>query len=150
MKNPDISLGNLRDIVVPESPPLWPPAQGVWVLLIIAMALAAALFLWWRRARARNAYRRAGLALLETARTTRNVNVVLKRVALAAFPRPMVASLYGAEWVAFLDGSCRRSRFSALGELEESDEASGELRSAAAMWIKHHRALSGKANGGGD
>lgn len=150
MKNPDIGLENLRDIVVPEPPPLWPPAPGVWVLLVVAVALAAALFLWWRRARARNAYRRAGLALLETARTTREVTVILKRVALAAFPRPMVASLYGDEWVAFLDGSCRRARFSTLGELEVSDEASADLRSAATIWIKHHRALSGEANGRGN
>jgi len=142
------SLENLRDIVVPEPPPLWPPAPGVWVLLISALAIATALFLGWRRARARSAYRRAGLALLKTARSTRDVNVILKRVALAAYPRPTVASLYGADWVAFLDSSCRRTKFSALGEIDESDEASAELRSNAGTWIRRHRAPSGEARGG--
>ena len=36
------SLQNLRDIVVPEPPPLWPLAPGVWVLLVIALASHAA------------------------------------------------------------------------------------------------------------
>ncbi len=142
------SLDNLRDIVVPEPPPLWPPAPGVWVVLIVALAVATALFLWWRRTRARSAYRRAGLALLKTARTTRDVNVILKRVALAAFPRSTVASLYGDEWAAFLDGSCRRTEFLTLGEIDESAEASAELRSAAGTWIRHHRAPAGEARGG--
>lgn len=142
------SLENLRDIVVPEPPPLWPPAPGVWVAAIVVLAIATALFVWWRRARARSAYRRAGLALLKTARTTRDVSVILKRVALVVFPRSMVASLYGDEWVAFLDDSCRRARFSALSEADEGVEASAELRSKAGTWIRHHRVPSGGARGG--
>ncbi len=148
MRNPDISLENLRDIVVPEPPALWPPAPGVWVVLIIALAIATAVFLLWRRVRARSAYRRAGLALLKTARTTRDVNVILKRVALAVYPRPTVASLYGDDWAAFLDGSCRRTSFSAFGEIDESAEVPAELRSAAGTWIRHHRAPSAEARGG--
>lgn len=147
MRHPEASLENLRDIVVPDPPPLWPPAPGVWVLLIVVLAVATALFLLWRRVRARNAYRRAGLALLKTARTTNDVNVILKRVALAAFPRPMVASLYGDEWFAFLDGTCRRARFSSLGEIDADAEVSAKLRSEACTWIRHHRAPVGGASG---
>lgn len=143
------SFDNLRDIVVPEPPPLWPPAPGVWVVLIIAMATATAFFLLWRRARARSAYRRAGLTLLKTARNTRDVHVILKRVALAAFPRPTVAPLYGDEWIAFLDGSCSRARFSALGDVDEAAGVAAELRSSAGTWIKHHRAPTGETRGGG-
>ena len=89
-----------------------------------------------------------GLALLNNARSTRDVNVILKRVALAAFPRPTVASLYGDEWVAFLDGTCRRARFASLGALDRGDEASENLQSNAGTWIRHHRAPAGKALGG--
>jgi len=147
VRTPDASLDNLRDIVVPEPPPLWPPAPGFWVLAIVILAVVAALFLWWRRARERNAYRRAGLALLKTVRTTRDVNVILKRVALAAYPRPTVASLYGDDWVAFLDDRCRRARFSVFGEIDESVEVTTELRSLARTWIKHHRPPDAEVRG---
>ena len=60
------------------------------------------------------------------------MNVILKRVALAAFPRPMVASLYGDDWAAFLDGTCRRARFSSLGEIDDDAEVSAKLRSGPA------------------
>ena len=137
------SLQNLRDIAVPEPPPLWPPAPGVWVLLIVLAAVVTALAVFWRRRRADNAYRRAGLALLEDARTTRDVNIVLKRVALAVFPRPEVAPLYGGEWAAFLDGSCPSARFSPFGDLEDDAEAPREVRALARTWIRRHRAPAG-------
>lgn len=137
------SLGNLIDIVVPEPPSLWPPAPGVWVVLLVALVLAAAVVLAWRRARARTAYRRAGLALLEDARNHREVDVILKRVALAAFPRPTVAPLYGDDWAAFLDGCCSRTRFADLASVNGDGEISHELRSLARTWIRHHRSPSG-------
>lgn len=142
------SLSNLHDIVVPEPPPLWPPAPGVWVLVIVALAMLLALALLWRRARARNAYRRAGLALLKNARTVREVNIVVKRVALAVFPRSAVAPLWGDAWVAFLDGTCGRARFAPLGEIDAEAEASSKLQSKAGIWIRHHRAPTGAAQRG--
>jgi len=137
------SLQNLRDIVVPEPPPVWPPAPGVWVLLVIVLAVVLALFLWWWRASQKNAYRRAGLALLEGARTSREINIVLKRVALAAWPRAEVAPLYGADWAEFLDGSCPRTRFSSLGMIDDGAEPSKDAQRLAQTWIRHHRAPSG-------
>ena len=50
----------------------------------------------------RNAYRRAALQELATA-DAGAISAILKRTALAAFPREQVASLSGAEWLAFLD-----------------------------------------------
>jgi hypothetical protein len=149
MPQDSVSLANLRDIAVPEPPPLWPPAPGIWILLVVLAAVVTALVLWWRWARARNAYRRAGLALLEDARTTREVNIILKRVALAVWPRPEVAPLYGDDWAAFLDGTCSRSRFTALGDLDPETEASRDLRRLAHGWIRHHRVASGVRGGGG-
>ena len=133
------SLQNLRDIAVPEPPPLWPPAPGVWVLLIVLAAVVTALAVFWHRRRADNAYRRAGLSLLEDARTVREVNVILKRVALAVYPRPEVAPLYGDGWAAFLDGSCRGVRFTRFGDLEDDAEAPREVRALARTWIRRHR-----------
>jgi len=140
--DPSASLSNLRDIAVPEPPPLWPPAPGIWVLLAVALCALAAVVILWMRARERNAYRRAGLALLEQAATTRDVNVILKRVALAVFPRSEVAPLYGDDWAGFLNASCSRSRFADLGAAEDGTEVSRELLNLARTWVRHHRAPS--------
>ena len=139
MSDPVGDLRNLQDIAVPDAPPLWPPAPGVWVALVIVVAVSVAAILWWRRVRARSAYRRAGLSLLGEVRSAREVNVVLKRVALAAFPRPVVASLYGDEWKAFLGATCRRIDFATIRPAETADEVSPELRDLARTWIRHHR-----------
>ena len=147
--DPSASLQNLRDIAVPEPPPLWPPAPGVWVLLVVVSCVFAGVAILWMRARERNAYRRAGLALLDGARSSRDINIVLKRVALAAWPRAEVASLYGDDWATFLDASCSRTRFSALDVIDDSGEPSREVQRLARTWIRHHRTPSGKQASGG-
>jgi hypothetical protein len=139
MINEQYSLENLRDIVVPDPPPFWPPAPGVWVML--GIVTAAVLIVFWRLhvARKRNAYRRAGLGLLEEARTANDISVLLKRVALAVFPREQVASLYGKDWIAFLNRTCSRSHFSEMGATNSNTELSQELIEIAGIWIRHHR-----------
>ena len=137
--NESADLGNLRDVVVPETPSMWPPADGVWILAAVAAGILAVLFLIWRRSRAASAYRRAGLALLADARSSRDLTVVLKRVALAAFPRPVVAPLHGAEWVGFLESTCSRARFALLDSSLPEVDASPEQRDLARTWIRHHR-----------
>jgi hypothetical protein len=134
------SLQNLHDIVVPEPPPLWPPAPGVWVLLVVGLAILSALALWLWRRHQRNAYRRAGLTLLDGVRSVREVNIVLKRVALAVWPRAEVAPLYGETWTAFLDESCPRTHFGSLAGEPDEAEPSRDLRHLARSWINHHRA----------
>jgi len=139
MDNEQYSLSNLRDIVVPDAPPFWPPAAGLWVALgLVALVL---LFAGWRvyTARRRNAYRRAGLLLLGDAKTAHDVSVVMKRVALAAFPREQVASLYGEEWVAFLRETCPRGQFPETVTTDTAAESDRPLVELAGTWIRHHR-----------
>jgi hypothetical protein len=133
------SLNNLRDIVMPDAPPFWPPASGFWVAL--AMVAAILLFVAWRlyTVRNRNAYRKAGLMLLGSAETAYDVSVVLKRVALAVFPREQVASLYGDDWAAFLHKTCPRSYFKALVSSNSGAEPAEDLVDLASTWIRHHR-----------
>lgn len=133
------SLSNLRDIVIPDAPPYWPPAAGAWVVL--GMVVAILLLVAWRlrAVRNRNAYRKAGLLLLGNAETAYDVSVVLKRVALAVFPREQVASLYGNDWAAFLHKTCPRSYFNALISSDSGAEPSDELVELANTWIRHHR-----------
>jgi hypothetical protein len=133
------SLDNLRDIVVPEPPSFWPPAPEVWLLLVLVSAAVGILFYQRRRWRRANAYRRAGMALLDGAGTLHEISAILKRVALAAFPREQVASLYGEEWGAFLSQTCGRRDFSALVQAASDSPADTKVRRLAATWIRHHR-----------
>lgn len=133
------NLDNLRDIVVPEPPAFWPPAAEFWLLLIVVLATIALLVLQVRRRHRFNAYRRAGLTLLDRARTVYEISVILKRVALAAFPREQVASLYGTEWSDFLHRTCSTNDFALLVQTDPDSPASAELRRLADTWIRRHR-----------
>lgn len=139
MDSDQYNLNNLRDIVIPDPPPFWPPAPGVWVALGIVVVMV--LLVGWRlhAVRKRNAYRKSGLLLLRSAETAHDVSVVVKRVALAVFPREQVASLYGEGWVAFLHRTCPRSYFAALVTSDASAKADEELVELAGIWIRHHR-----------
>jgi hypothetical protein len=109
-----LSLDRLHDIVMPGPVPWWPPAPGWYVVaaLVFVVVIWAAWY-WWRQWRA-NAYRRAALAELDQlvaqshdpARRVvalQTLPELLKRTALAAFPRHEVASLHGTAWLGFLD-----------------------------------------------
>lgn len=134
------SLNNLYDIVVPEQPPLWPLASEVWWLLLMLVVLVAVMVFQWRQAKKRNAYRLAGLALLQGADTVHDVSVILKRVALSAYPREQVASLYGEDWAGFLQQTYKRRNFSIITQSEMNQPADRKMIKLAASWIQHHRA----------
>lgn len=133
------SLDNLRDIAIPESPSLWPPAPEAWVVIAVAILGVGVVVYRWQRQQRANAYRRAGLSLLDDAGTLHDISVILKRVALVAFPRDQVASLYGEEWVAFLGRTCDHRDFTALAQGPDDRAADGETRQLAALWIERHR-----------
>jgi hypothetical protein len=137
------SLDNLRDIVVPDAPPVWPLAIEAWLLLAISITAVAIVVYQWRTARAANAYRRAGLVLLQSARSGYEVSVILKRVALAVFPREQVASLYGEEWAAFLCETCGRRDFAPLVQAETDAPVTKGMKRLARIWIQRHRVPSG-------
>jgi hypothetical protein len=133
------SLDNLQDIVLPGPPAIWPPAPGVWVVLVMVVLAGLMLILIIREVRRRGAYRRAGLKLLDQADTVHDVSVSIKRVALAVFSRREVASLYGEEWVSFLNRTCPGCDFGQLSRSELGGQAGMDLFKQARRWVKHHR-----------
>lgn len=112
----ETALRSLHDIAVPP-PVSWMPQTWGWAVLA-AIAVTALLAWAWRAARRfhRNAYRREALRRLDEiergmtdpARRDHAVHALaelLKRTAVAAWPRAEVAALSGADWVRFLDGT---------------------------------------------
>ena len=138
----EASLSNLRDIVLPPEPGLWPLAPGMWLLLSAVLSLLVWVLWTQYDRRKRNAYRRAGLLLLPEVKTIYELSVLLKRVALAAFPREQVASLHGDAWVAFLRESCPAVDLSGLLSSNVEQDAGNDLKQTAATWIRSHRAAA--------
>ncbi len=139
-------IGQLVEPPLPAPVPLTPQTWGWAVLLVLVLALAAWGLWRWARVHRANAYRREALGALAQAGTTAELAVILRRAALAGFPREDVASLTGTAWIAFLDRTGRRAFPQAAGaELRRApyrDEAaapSPELRAAAAHWLRAHR-----------
>jgi hypothetical protein len=157
MTNDPADLANLRDIALPPPVPWWPPAPGWWILAAALLAAAAVLALRRLRRWRADAYRRAALrelAALEAAvgstpprELAAAVSALLKRTALAAFPRADCASLSGTAWIDFLDrtgGGFGAGPVQLLPQLAYGAPADAAalpaIMVAARRWIVAHRA----------
>ena len=150
------SLERLHDIVTFPPAPFWPPAPG-WYVLSLALVIATGWACWWTvHHRRTNAYRRTALTELQAAGVhpdqLRILPELLKRTALAAYPRERVASLSGGAWLAFLDETGAEPAFVAgpgrlLGDLaydpalvrRMSAADADALLAAAITWIRRHQ-----------
>jgi hypothetical protein len=104
---PTTLIDLLNELAEPPepSPVAMVPQTWGWAVLAALLALALAWLAWraWRRWRA-DAYRRAALAELAAAGDDPAVIAeILRRTALAAWPRERVAGLTGRDWLVFLD-----------------------------------------------
>nr|WP_269783323.1 DUF4381 domain-containing protein [Marinibactrum halimedae] len=105
----------LRGIVEPE-PPGFQLAAGWWVLIIVSVAVTLAGFLWIRRHRRQNAYRREAISQLSTWHAHNEIemarlNQLLKRVALTSFGRQTAAQASGEPWKTLLTQSTKKPIF---------------------------------------
>lgn len=157
------SLSNLHDIIVPDPVSLWPLAPG-WYVLAWILLIALAFWAWSRLRRWRqNRYRRMALTELDQLEAavkdpSRRVSALgelpalVKRVALAAWPRERVASLSGPALLAFLDQTGRTQMFQ-LGAGKSLAVLAYDAQTVAALdnahiaplfsavreWIKQHK-----------
>jgi len=165
MKSPDpANLQNLNDIVLPATVSWWPPAIG-WYFLAALLLVAFAWFIYQSLQRwMNNRYRRAALRELQLLAedgqsagsrdsNLRQLPILLKRTALAAYPRKQVASLTGKDWHKFLNSKVSTPVFteSTATTLDNisystSDLSAVDLQSATALlkasqyWLQHHQA----------
>ncbi|MEM1110801.1 MAG: DUF4381 domain-containing protein [Pseudomonadota bacterium] len=149
-------LEGMVEVVAPGSIS-WLPQTAGWAYLGIALLGWIA---WragqWLKHWHRNRYRREALAEVQRLPTDMPedevvpaLNAILKRAALASFPRPQVASLSGVDWIDFLQTQCDRPLFDAA---QAALLAQGSYRpypidqttrtaltDAACRWINTHR-----------
>lgn len=114
-------LQELRDVHLPDPISLWPPAPGWWITFGLAM-MGGMVFLWILRNRRRTQARRLAMnelgAIKQYYDTHRDdqwlvqrLSTIVRRYAMATFPRTEVAGLVGVSWLQFLDRSGRTNQF---------------------------------------
>ncbi|MFS8115222.1 DUF4381 domain-containing protein [Rhizobium jaguaris] len=158
----EAALRSLHDISMP-TPASWMPQTWGWMVLglILLAGLTLAFLLWLRQYHA-NAYRREARRILDGIEIrirnpeTRQDAIhelagLLKRTALAAWPRDEVASLSGQAWVRFLDGHAEGGAGHMLAllldDVEYRNDANidglpqndgDDIAAAARRWIERH------------
>ncbi len=140
-----------------EPPPVgwWPPAPGWWVLLAVVTICLTAITVFLVRRYRRRAYRRTALQELQrlynayrvsgdTRGYIEQLNILLKSVALAAYPQVDVAALHGQQWLEFLNKHSKRPPHFSLEFIQAQYRADmpafdlDELHNTAKHWIKRH------------
>jgi hypothetical protein len=148
-------LDQLQDIVEPPPVSMLPATWG-WAVVVVLLLAAAAVAAWaWLRHRRATAYRRAALAELRALAPALErgdpgslvtLERLLRRTALAAFPRAEVATLTGDAWLAFLDrtggGFARFGPALATAAYAPAPQAVDDraVLLAARHWIARHHA----------
>lgn len=100
-------LNELKDIHLPPPISYWPPAYGWWILvLFIIIGVGFCIYLWAKKKRRTLAQRQA-LRMLERIDAQqedwpKQLNSLLKRLALVYFAEKKVANLHGEDWRIFL------------------------------------------------
>jgi hypothetical protein len=125
-----------------------PQTIGWYAVFALAVLVVLGLGIRYTRLRFINRYRRTALRELALVHTD-ELSALLKRTALAAWPREKVASLNGESWLAFLNASAPVKLFASApsNAIEEltlrpapiSGEDERELRRVAGEWIRRHR-----------
>ena len=148
-------LDLMHELVIPEPVSRVPEGPGWWIVLAWLLASLVIVAHGLVRHRRRNRYRREAVALLDSIAATADqdpvaaagqVATVLRRAALAAYPRAEVASLIGDAWAAFLCRSASNDPVveqasARLADAAYRKDADGRLLiEPARRWIEVHRA----------
>jgi hypothetical protein len=153
---PITTLSALHDIVEPATVPWWPPALGWYVIGLLAVVLVVGWLVARRQRIIANRYRGAALRELDAIKAAPGraprLSSLVKRVALAAWPRAEVASQAGSAWWKFVDSAECGEAFSneygatlehlAYGAADARPPGDAEVAAAVTGvegWIRDHR-----------
>lgn len=152
MAEPSRQMTSLIDLLdqlaLPAEPTpvsLLPQTWGWAVLALLLLGLIGWALWAWERHRRANHYRRTALDLLANCHDDpAQIAEILRRTALAAYPRTTVASLAGQDWLRFLDRSAKGAEFASKGaDLAiapyRKTPADPALTRMARDWVRHHR-----------
>ena len=131
----------------------WPQTWLSWTVIALAIVSLVAAISWFVRRRHANRYRRAALAELDRIMrtpqpTAGTLELLVRRTALAEFPREAIAPLAGTAWLSFLDETYGGQEFSqgagrALALAPYAPAGTGDVAPLAELvrrWIRTHHA----------
>lgn len=113
----DLSLlDQLRDVIAPPDPGIWPPAIGWWICASLLITALVGFRHLKKMVRVRHARRNVArdisqAATLGSDQVAARLSILMRKVAVAQFPRSSVAGLAGEEWLEFLDLSGETDQF---------------------------------------
>ncbi|QLE00191.1 DUF4381 domain-containing protein [Galbibacter sp. BG1] len=137
----------LQPLYGPDPVPFTMETIGWKILPIILIAISLIILYFVIKHHRKNAYRREALKNLEGVHSTSEIMVILKMVAIHAFGRETAGTLYGEQWISFLDEKVKKPLFTPyknnLVEMVYYDkEPPNEIRQKILLnskkWIKTH------------
>lgn len=146
MNDASTTLDRLHDLVLPPAVPWWPLAPGWYLVLALALVVAAwgALRVWkhWQL----NAYRREAMRELALLESSAAIAELLRRSALAIAPRTEIAEKTGSAWLDWLTAqfpepmpdTVRMQLTVGVYDPSHTSQELSILRNYAGRWITHH------------
>jgi len=105
-------LAQLRDVIAPAVPGFWPPALGWWLLLALLCAMLLIVGFLYRRFKRRSPLDELNAVIaLPPPQAVVELSILMRRIAITRFSRPVVASLCDEDWLVFLDQSGHTNQF---------------------------------------
>ena len=129
MQGQGIDLSGLKDIHLPEIPPLWPLPAVFWIVLFGTFFAVFAVRWVWRYFHRVTAFKYAKRQVESLTKQfsgnsykiAYEICLLLRRIALMKFKRENVSSLSGKEWRSFLEKTTKKPVFAgAAGDIVEN------------------------------
>ena len=157
----ETNIDQLAPVIPPEAVSFWPPQPGWYVLLFLILILIGFGIFKYVNYKRKNSYRLLAIKEIDNLSSKDPsiaeldlLNTILKATALQGYPRSVVASLHGEEWLNFLDSKATGSNFNEVGDilvnssfhkaetLEIKSQQWTNLLAMSKYWIKKHKANS--------